>query len=234
VFVDDDMQLSRTFLAAHWKAHLEWPETLQVGSIRLPDAALATPFGRFRQRLEDVEVPARPGPVESPNFCTAANMAVELGVFDALGGFDPSLSTGEDQDLALRHTGRGGRIVFVPSASAVHDDDALSIADYSARAERYMEELVRFSARHPDWPDNVLRGRVNGPVRLGGEPASVTGRKLLKGALVQSPVRAGLLGVVSVLERLGPDSSLLDRLYRALLGAHLQRGYRRGLRSIDG
>jgi GT2 family glycosyltransferase len=234
VFVDDDMQIGPTFLACHWQAHLEWPGALQVGSIRLPEPAMATPFGRFRQHLEAHEVPDSAGPVEATNFCTAANMATERSVFERLGGFDPWLSAGEDQDLALRHTDRGGCIVFVPAARAVHNDDALSVESYCDRAERYMEELVRFGARHPDWPSSVERARVNGPTRWGREPASLSAKKLVKRALMWAPIHAVALGLVSIVERLAPESRLLDRLYRMHLGAHLQRGYRHGLRRADG
>jgi glycosyltransferase involved in cell wall biosynthesis len=236
VFVDDDMQVVPNFLASHWQAHLEWPGMLQVGFNRLSETMLASPFGRFRQRLEHEFLPKLAGPVEARtaiNYCPAANMAIERRTFERLGGFDPKLSTGEDQDLAVRHTDRGGRIVFVPAARAVHDDVALGLESYCGRAERYMEELVRFGARHPDWPDSVERARVNGPTRWGREPASLSAKKLLKGVLIWGPVHAIGLGLVSALERLAPDSGLLDRLYRAHLGAHLQRGYRRGLGSLD-
>ena len=231
VFVDDDIQLGPTFLASHWQAHLEWPGVLQVGSVRLPDSALATPFGRFRQDLEDNEVPEDVGKVAARNFCTAANLAVGRATFERLGGFDAKLSTGEDQDLALRHTERGGDIVFVPSARVVHDDDALGVESYCLRAERYMEELVRFGARHPDLPDTITRARVNGPIRFGGEPVGLSAKKAIKDVLIWAPVHRGALRLVSLVERAAPDSGLLDKLYRTMLGAHLRRGYRRGLRS---
>jgi glycosyltransferase involved in cell wall biosynthesis len=230
VFVDDDVLVSPGFLSAHWGARLDWPGALQVGATPLPETALAAPFGRFRQRLEDALVPDSAGPLQARRF-TAQNMAVERSVFRRLGGFDPELSVGEDQDLALRHTADGGPIVFVPQARGVHDDhDALDLESYCARGERYMAELVRLGARHPDWPGTVERALVNGPVRLGGEPASLTAKKLLKGVLMWAPMHAIGLGLVSLIEKLAPDSGLLDRLYRVHLGAHLQRGYRRGLR----
>src|SRR5262245_23358462 len=53
VFVDDDVGVVPGFLASHWRAHLEWPGALQVGLICLPETAIGTPFGRFRQDLED-------------------------------------------------------------------------------------------------------------------------------------------------------------------------------------
>lgn len=231
VFVDDDMQVVPEFLASHWEAHAAWPSALQVGLNRLTESATARPFGRFRQELEDQVMPAEAGPVEAPNFCTAANMAIEREIFERLGGFDPSLSTGEDQDLALRHSDRGGEIVFVAAARAVHNDAAEGLSGYLRRAEIYMEELVRFGEHHPEWPETAVRARVNGPVQIGGEPAALSAKKLLKSALIWPPVHIAALALVRLVEAVAPNSGLLERLYRALLGAHLQRGYRKGLRS---
>ena len=121
----------------------------------------------------------------------------------------------------------------MPAARAIHNDSAVGLTGYCARAERYMEELVRFSARHPEWPDNLERARVNGPVRWRQEPIRLSAKKLVKTALMWRPIGAAALGLVSILERISPKSRLLDKLYRILLGAHLQRGYRRGLRSAD-
>jgi GT2 family glycosyltransferase len=233
IFVDDDMQVGETFLAAHWRAHVQWPGVLQLGAVRLPSVALVTPFGRFRQALEDQSVPDGAGPIPSLTYWTAQNMAIEREAFARLGGFNPELSVSEDQDLAERHAGRGGELVFVPDAAAVHDDDALTLDSYCDRAERYMAELVRFGALHPGLPDTVERARVNGPTRWGREPAGLTAKKLLKTALTWPVVGSGTHALVRALERYRPESRTLDRLYRAILGAHLQHGYRRGLRSAD-
>jgi GT2 family glycosyltransferase len=234
VFLDDDLQVDPGFLTSHWQAHLKWPEALQVGSIRLPEELVATPFGRFRQRLEDQQVPTASGPVKARNFCTAANMAIERSAFQRLGGFDEGLNASEDQDLALRHTDSGGEIVFAQAARAIHNDEAVDLDSYCLRAERGMEDLVAFAAQHPDRSENVERARVNGPVRWGREPITLSAKKLAKRILMLPPVRAATRVLISVLERLAPDSELLDRFYRALLGAHLQRGYRRGLRRAHG
>jgi glycosyltransferase involved in cell wall biosynthesis len=192
VFVDDDMRVGAAFLISHWRAHIEWSEALKVGSVRLPKAAIATPFGRFRQRLEDKPIPDGGGVVQARNFCTAANMAIERGGLE------------------------------------------LGVEGYSNRAERYMEELVRFGARHMDRPESTERARVNGPTRWGEEPLRLSAKKVLKVALTWAPIHAAVLALVRIVERISPNSSLLDRLYRVHLGAHLQRGYRRGLDAAHG
>ncbi|MCS6806052.1 MAG: glycosyltransferase family A protein [Acidobacteriota bacterium] len=230
IFLDDDMRVSSDFLSAHWRAHRQWPEALLVGSVRLPDEALKHPFGRFRQRLERQGAPRQRGLTAQANFCTAANMAISRSRFEALGGFNPALHSSEDQDFALRHTAGGGQIVYVPEADAVHRDDALDIRRYCRRVEWGMQEMLPFCHRYPNWPDNVQRERVNGPVRWGREPVWHSARKLIKAMLSRWPMIEGLFAVTWLLERSRPESHFLDRMYRVLLGVHLFRGYRKGLK----
>jgi glycosyltransferase involved in cell wall biosynthesis len=233
VFIDDDITVSPTFLAAHVSAQAEYQNALVVGSIRLPEESLQRPFGRFRQALERQEIPDGGGLAGAKNFCTAANMSMKQQWFFGLEGFDEELTSAEDQDLALRHSARGGSIVFVPEASSIHRDSALELRSYCERVERGTDALVAFCRRHPAWPDNVARDRINGPVRWRDEPLWLTLRKLAKRIAGQPPIPGVAFGVVSLLERLAPDSWLLDRLYRVVLGIHIFRGYRRGLARMN-
>ncbi|HEX8091630.1 MAG TPA: glycosyltransferase [Blastocatellia bacterium] len=230
IFVDDDTVVRPDFVASHLCAHAEWPCALVVGANRLSDAALATPFGQFRQKLERRSLPERRGPTDRPNFCTAQNMSINRDVFRKLGGFAPDIISGEDQDLALRHTSRGGRIVFLPEAMTIHHDTALDVRSYCRRAEWGAQYLIAFCRRHPDWPDNVERERVNGPARLGREPLNQTLRKSIKRAVASNAILVALFAAAALFERAAPGSRALDRVYRLLLGAHILRGYRKGLK----
>ena len=109
LFLDDDISVKEDFLAVHLRAQSEWPSALIVGAISLPAEIVQTPFGRFRQRLEQLNVPLQRGVVDLPNFCTAANMSIERELYFSLGGFNSVLHSAEDQELALRHSARGGR-----------------------------------------------------------------------------------------------------------------------------
>ncbi len=218
VFIDDDITVASDFLPSHLEAHREWPDALLVGAIRLPEQAGRTPFGRFRQKLEDDGVPIERGLTSLPNLCTAANMAITRTRFNELGGFDPLIASGEDQDLALRHTSSGGRIAFIPEARVIHRDNAVDLRAYCRRAEWGSRMMVLFCRRYPDFPDNVARRRVNGPF----DP--------VKAFLSTRGLRGILFRTAEMLERTAPDSALLDRLYRGLLGIHIYRGYRDGNR----
>lgn len=234
MFVDDDMTVCSGFVETHLQAHAEWPGVLAVGAVRLPGTAAATPFGRFRQRLEDFGMPRARGLSTRRNLCSASNMSIGRERLLALGGFDVDLASGEDQELALRHSADGGRITFIPEAEAIHRDEALDIRTYCRRVEWGAEHGVAFVKKQPDWPDNQDRQRVNGSVLLGREPLNLSLRKTCKALLGLRALEECLFTTCSIFERAAPYSVLLDRLYRALLGIHIQRGYRRGLRTLDG
>lgn len=230
VFLDDDVTVGSDFLSAHLAAQREWPGVLAVGRLELADQEAEMPFVRFRRSLEGGEVPSHRGLVQQRNFCTAANMSIPRDTFVALGGFAEDIVSSEDQDLALRHTRAGGRIVFIPEARGLHRDRALDISSYCRRVEWGSEYMVLFCRRHPLWPDNVERERVNGQLRLGrGLLRQISGR-LLKKVLGQRTSLAVLFGATRLLERRAPESVVLLRLYRALIGIHIFRGYRRGTR----
>jgi len=230
IFLDDDMQVCSDFLVAHYRAYQEWPDALLIGAIRLPLSGQSNPFLSFRQCLEDHQVPQQRGIVLARNFCTAANMAISRERFLTLGGFDRAIHSSEDQDFALRHTAERGRIAFIPEAKAIHCDDALDIRSYCHRTEWGMREMILFCQRYPDWPDNVERAQINGPVHLGCEPFSLSLRKMFKRVLGLAPLTSLLFVGASMVERIAPRSSLLARLYGLLLGIFLLRGYRSGLK----
>ncbi len=231
IFVDDDISVREDHLDAFLRAHHEWPQALLIGAIRLSNEAAATPFGRFRQRLEDQGVPRARGLTSISNFCAAANMAISLGRFNELGGFDREIASGEDQDFALRHTALGGQIAFVPDARVVHRDSALDLKSYGRRNEWGSRMMLPFCRRYPELLDNLVREETNGPIRWSAEPFGRSVRKLIKSFLALSPILSLLNRPVSLLEGLMPNGALLDRLYSVVLGIYIFRGYRQGLQT---
>ena len=169
VFVDDDMLPDRRLLRAHLSAQDAWPGALATGAIRLPERVLRTPFGRFRGELEGGARSLQRGPVEQANFAAAGNLSLPRERFLALGGFDRRMASSEDQDLALRHSAQGGKLVFLPDAVAVHDDSAVEPLSYWARSEWGAEHMAPFCALYPDWPDNRQspRGQRSNPLGRG-------------------------------------------------------------------
>lgn len=230
LFSDDDLEVEPDFLAAHLRAHEEWPGAVVIGKIILPPAALRDPGVRFRQRLEHTGLPAERGPVPEASFCTAANMSVSRRRYLELNGFEPGLVGIEDQDFGLRHAADGGLAVFLPEAVAVHNDDWLDFGSFCRRQQWGSECTVALRHRYPDLPANQARHLVNGPIRWGRDSAAEIVWKTVKRGLANPVGLAGLRALTRVLEKIAPNSAALDRVYRAVLGVYILRGYRRGLR----
>jgi len=228
VFLDDDLTVGAEFVAAHARAQTEWPGVLSVGRVELPAALGESSWTRFRQRLEDLNIPRSRGLVGASNFCTAANMAIPRDRFLGLGGFAEDLVSGEDQDLALRHSAAGGSIAFLPEAVAIHHDAAVDFRSYCRRIEWGSEHIVRFCRKHPGWPDNRHRSLINGPIRWKQEPLALTARKVLKRLLSSRPLLTVSLAVVAALQSL-VGGRVLAAAYRFVMGLHIFRGYRKGL-----
>lgn len=229
VFLDDDLEVAPDFLEAHLRAHAEWPGALVGGNVVLPGEALAHPFVRFRQALEASQVPQERGPTTA-NAVGAGNFSLSRARYLHLGGFDTGMVGIEDQDFGYRHLAAGGTVVFLPEAVAIHWDHALTIRPYCRRTEFAAQSAVPLVRRYPDWPANRLRQEVNGPTRWGNEPLGRSLLKLLKRCLAVPPALEALFRLTELLERTLPRSRVLDRTYRLLMGIHLQRGYRMGLR----
>lgn len=233
LFLDDDITVGRDFVGDHVAAQREWSAALIVGAIKLPEGALRQPFGRFRQALERQGVPSQRGRTSTRNFCTASNMSIARCRFLSTGGFDEGLASGEDQDFALRYSEGGGTVVFLPEAVGIHRDEAMDIRSYCRRTKWGSERLAAFCRKHPAWPDNIARERVNGPVRFEREALGQSARKIAKKLMALRPVLEMLFQATAVVERLAPESSVLDRMYRVLLGVHIYRGYRDGVTRLE-
>jgi glycosyltransferase involved in cell wall biosynthesis len=230
IFVDDDISTEKDFVEAHWQAHQEFPEALAIGEILLPEDSQKTPFGRFRQRLEQTGIPRQRGLVAEKNFCTAQNMSITKKNFFALKGFVEDMVSSEDQEFAMRHTAQGGQIIFLPEAMAIHRDNALDIRGYCRRNEWGSRLMLPFYERYPDFSPNIDRERINGLTKWGKEPFQQSLRKSIKSLIAAKLSVAVLFKVADVLEKVAPHSSVLDKTYRLLLGAHIFRGYRAAMK----
>jgi hypothetical protein len=121
----------------------------------------------------------------------------------------------------------------LPGALGIHRDDATDLKGYLRRVEVGAERLVDLCRRHPGWPANEERMRLNGPLQLGREAVGLSASKLVKQALSTRAASSPMVGVTRFLEGRLPTSDALERLYGLLIGVHLFRGFRRGLAKAD-
>ena len=228
IFVDDDISVRADFVERHIQASREFGDVIAVGRISLLPELLVSPVGRFRRTIEEPAQDRARGFVAEPNFCTAANMSMRRDSFLALGGFDPAILSGEDQDLALRSSRGGRRIVYLPEAEVLHRDAIDSIGAYARRHEWGAFAIAPFLRRYPDRAENIARldqGRPLGAARSPREFFRLFSRLVLS----KEPFLLGLGGLIPAMERSGAGDAILFRLYRALLGLRMFRGFQRGL-----
>lgn len=233
VFLDDDLEVGPGFLEAHLRAQEEWPGALVGGQVILPREALAHPFVQFRQRLESSQMPVARGPTTA-NAVGAGNFSMRRADYLRMGGFDTTMVGIEDQDFGYRHLASGGTVVYAPEALAIHWDHALTIRPYCRRTEFAAEAMVPLVLKYPEWPANRHRHEVNGPLGWGQEPWRRSLTKLAKSALGVTPALWLLFAVTWLLERTLLGNRALGRLYQLLMGIHLQKGYRKGLKNAGG
>jgi|CXWL01.1.fsa_nt_gi cellulose synthase/poly-beta-1,6-N-acetylglucosamine synthase-like glycosyltransferase len=231
IFVDDDISVMSGFVEQHLRVSEEFGDVLGVGRVSLPPEWASTPFGRFRRTIEEPSQNRERGFVARDNFCTAANMSIQRRTFLVLGGFDPAILSGEDQDLALRFSAAGGKIAYLPEADVIHRDSVGDIAAYGRRHEWGARALAPFLRRYPDRPENSLRLATATPLSQARWPFE-SGRILVRQALSGMWAMAFIRGLISAAQRAGAGDPLLFPLYRTLLGLHLFRGFRAGLAAV--
>jgi cellulose synthase/poly-beta-1,6-N-acetylglucosamine synthase-like glycosyltransferase len=167
-FVDDDVVVQPGWLAAI-AAGYGRPSTVAVcGPIDLawprPQPHWIGPeLERFLSRLDYGDAPrllVRPEAPFGANMSIRRDVVVELGGFSPeLGRVDSSLISGEDFEFFLRLAGRGGDVLYQPSARVTHvvDVDRIALHWFVRRGFAQGRSNARLDAgRVPDAP----RGRT--------------------------------------------------------------------------
>jgi AraC-like DNA-binding protein len=108
----------------------------------------------------------------------------------------------------------------------LHNDNRLTLRAYCEREQRSAQTVPYLVRRHPAQFAGSTYVRENRPVRR-GDPPRLVAKKLAKRTLAAGAVLDVLYRLIALLERAGLPERLLRRLYRALLGLNLFRGFRR-------
>jgi glycosyltransferase involved in cell wall biosynthesis len=104
------------------------PEWLSRAEARYADgfegalgfATIAPPDAGWVGRVWGSRFPAKADQAREVGFLTGRNLLVTRRAFDAVGGFDEELITGEDKDFSLRVRGAGHRVLWDPGVKLVH------------------------------------------------------------------------------------------------------------------
>jgi len=158
VFLDDDMQVKRSFLEKHLEKHAGGTgETVVLGRLR-PDAKLAEMplFERFYARMlkkQGDDFASGAEKVRGHNIYTG-NVSMPKALFLRAGGFDPSFRALEDEELGIRLEKIGASFAFSDEGESVHGSDWTSMQKWMERAYRDGIYQAKVARKHPDALDS--------------------------------------------------------------------------------
>lgn len=237
IMLSDDLIVPSDFIREHVETLERYPNVWLVGGFRQLEDLSSTPFGRYLDKLESGFEAGRTGrQIEEQIFemttPTARNLSLPRSDLARVGLFDERFRvTCEDQDLATRAAAIGIKFIYNAAIECVHNDQASDLRRYARFQQMGARDTVRLVHKYPGVHDESPIVRANGTISRADGPGLIA-RKLLKRAFA---TRAGVAVVsfcVSSAERLKCPDRVLARGYRAVIGLHIFRGWREGLREI--
>ncbi len=242
LFCDDDIILQPEHLNLLLATRSAHPMALVNGPIefsRNASAALAaSPFGRYRLELDrvfqgDADLERVDGECFTAPFLSACNLGVEREAFWELGGFDEAFpfAGAEDQALSLHARRAGFSLIRNHRMRVEHNDQNLTFRQFCTREERSAQTFVVLVSRFPEQGNRPLFAE-NGPISR-SDPTLVAAKKAVKFALGGRVQLTALHGLTGLVERSSVPERRLHRVYRTVLGIHINRGVRAALRARD-
>ena len=126
LFLDDDMEASKTLLAAHLDAHRDFSDRVVLGYFPMqPPAPDDDPFtmgARLWWAEKFTALSERGHRFTLKDLCTG-NVSLPRSLFERVGGFDENMDSsaaGEDYELGYRLIQSGARFQFAREAASIH------------------------------------------------------------------------------------------------------------------
>jgi GT2 family glycosyltransferase len=239
IMLSDDLIVPQNFITTHVSTLERFPDAWVVGGFNQLESLMETPFGRFLDRLERGFERERTGQRIGPDLYemtwpTARNLSLRRSDLDRVGLFDEQFRvTCEDQDLGQRARESGVRFLFNNALECIHNDQAADLARYCRFQQRGARDTVRLCEKYPHIHGDAAVLRENGYLRLADGPP-LAAKKLMKLAMSRPRITSGIERCVALGERVGVPDVVLHRCYRLLIGLHIFRGFREGLRTTRG
>jgi GT2 family glycosyltransferase len=227
ILLDDDMEPSPGFVAAHRRAHAGGSRLGVMGAVPVavdPSASAAERWvaDKFNHHLENL---ARSDYRLLLTDFYSGNFSISRALLDEVGGFDEDFKLYGNEDLELSHRlAHAGIDVRYDAEALAHQHIDKSFAALARDREAEGRTAVLFAEKHPEVFDRLKLGTFHdGPRAL---------RSLRNGMLAVGARWRGLGGVIRGLERIvsrtyAPASSAF---YRLALGYFYWAGVRDELR----
>jgi hypothetical protein len=240
LYVDDDIGVEPRFARAHLDAHRQVGRaavsalyadrtTLRPLSLRRWYEARADAWKRGswpQLRAAGAGIYRVAG-----QLLSSTNFSLQRDDILAVGGFDEAYSVPscEDMDLGLRLERAGVAIYRIDTTHPVHLETRLDLRAICRRQRRGALATVRLVRRFPGVFGRPEIEQADAPLRLGREPLALSIKKVVKSLVAATAVEPVVLGLAAALGRLPLGVTLHGALYDAIVGAHIQRGWREGL-----
>jgi GT2 family glycosyltransferase len=157
IFLDDDIEPSRSFVEAHLAFHADRGREDRPGLACGPyPPAPEVSSSLFRQSvrhwwLRHFDGVARPGHRVTYRDVLSGNLSLPRALWDHLGGFDAALRAHEDYAFGLRAIAAGVPVRFVPAASGVHrEQETMTVSGSLRRAFEEGRADVHLAEAHPE------------------------------------------------------------------------------------
>ena len=232
ILLDDDVLIAPGFVGGLVREHEAHDRVVGLGTFQPYHTSGESTFRRIYAELtatQDVRVRA------SFLDCTSNAFSVRREHFFEIGKMQDLIGDGQalwgDVDFGYRAHRMGFAFRRNPAATCYHDDYAINHLDvYANRAEKIASWAVALVRKYPELDGRLPMLSDKRPIALGEDGLRLIGRKT---ARAFASARLSLALLEHSARWLGahtPREAVLRILYRWVVGGHIYRGYRRGLR----
>ena len=233
VFLDDDILIESDYLTHLVKEHKPSPKRIVVGTehLWLEDT---------NPLASESSIPKTPD--TEPAIVAYAfvdvcsnNMSLKREAYFSIGMMQkldfPGSNIWCDVDFSYRAYQQGFEFYRSTRAICYHRDyTAQNLNTAKKRQKEVAYRAVTLFHQHPDLLPRIPMFRDKTPIAWGKDSPRLITRKLARHIASSRPILKGMEHLVSILEKYCPSPTLLRPLYRWIIGGHIFRGYRQGLR----
>lgn len=233
VFIDDDIRLLPDTLQRLVYEAEQHDGTIVLGTLVIPELIIESSiFARLT--TQDSHEPTGIVPFTS---CLTGLLAIRRDKFYEIGGFqDPTggWPNWDDVDFGYRASQKGVQLLRLLDASAEHWDYAATDFKVACgRWQRASHSAVRLLQQYPQLFEHLPMFHDKVPVNWSADSVWLISRKLLRRITSTCPAVYSIENVVRQLEQHYPRPSILQPLYRWIIGSYIFNGYRRGLKELE-
>jgi glycosyltransferase involved in cell wall biosynthesis len=232
VFLDDDVIVHECFLDALVAGHPRNSRTMTMGQFQ-PMHEDGHVYARIRARRHRRAMAKQA--TELPfSACVSNNLCIEKTAFMDIGLWQNALGDGpalwSDVVFGLNAWKCGYTLLVIPEAMAWHCDQWGSNLALSRERALHVARLgVLLFRQLPELKGHIPMFRDKEPIDVRFDSLPLIVRKLFYRVIALALVQDIVQATTRLVERLLPDSQLLEHLYHWQLGASIYKGYHQGL-----